>query len=167
MAHACTTVPCPICETVALAAGPQDDAAWLAHRRSHPPEVTRPLMQLSATPRVGNLQSALSSIAGALGATPAMREAMREVQEREKEDLRNRITATSRNLLSLDAQLAASLIERLADRVTALESPDATIARLEAQVPSMTPEQLTKLHEMLERVGTAMVEMAGRVKNAK
>lgn len=64
----------------------------------------------------------------------------------------------------IDLELAAALIERLTKRVDALESPEATIERLEDQIPSMTPEQRDMLHQALERAASELASRAAKLK---
>lgn len=64
----------------------------------------------------------------------------------------------------LDLNVAAALIAHLSKRVEALESPDATIDRLEAQIPNMTPAQREKLHQALERAASKLAEQAAKLK---
>ena len=79
--------------------------------------------------------------------------------EEQNDKLRAEVARLERALVT--ARTNVELIGRLDRRLKALEStdPTATIARFEQQILTMTPDDLTKLHETLERVGTAMVEL--------
>ncbi|MEJ7598701.1 MAG: hypothetical protein WKG01_12400 [Kofleriaceae bacterium] len=134
MAHTCTTDPCPICDATADGLSP----ARLAQIRAVTEQIERerPMPLVEVTEAIRDVIEMVDAI----------------------DDLPEPPPVDAPTDAEAIAQLGAQLVLVNA-RLDALESAASTIDRLEAQLPTMTPEQLDSLHEVFARMAAKLAEL--------